>query len=180
MSLHTTTTIKHSTLNATLHGVLRRGGADVLQFRGIKYGHVPARFAAPIAVDDWAGANVDCKEYGPRCPQQAFDVGYLLRLPEDVELPREREDEFECLNLDISMPASEARVEERKREGLLPVMVWIHGECGLRNFLISLKCAGVPGDIEGSGLKRVISGGSQVMTFGSAASGICGECIELC
>ncbi|KAF9640419.1 hypothetical protein BFW01_g12225 [Lasiodiplodia theobromae] len=129
MSLHVTTTIKHSTLNATLHGVLRRGGADVLQFRGIKYGHVPARFTAPIAVDDWAGANVDCKEYGPRCPQQAFDVGYLLRLPEDVELPREREDEFECLNLDISMPASEARVGERKREGLLPVMVWIHDTC---------------------------------------------------
>ncbi|KAL1646875.1 hypothetical protein SLS58_003010 [Diplodia intermedia] len=122
-----TTTLNHPTLNATLHGVVRHDGA-ILQFRGIKYGRVPARFAPPVALDDWKNADVDCTEYGPRCPQQAFDVGHLLRLPEDVELPREREDEFECLNLDVSVPA--AKVEGRKRGELLPVMVWIHGEYG--------------------------------------------------
>lgn len=114
------TTIKHDTLNATLHGVVR---GSVAQFRGIKYGRIPERFALPEAVDDWAGRDVECKEYGPRCPQQDFDVGYLLRLPEGVEIPKDEEDEFECLNLDVTTPAIGDR-----RHGPLPVMVWIHGE----------------------------------------------------
>ncbi|EKG19359.1 Carboxylesterase type B [Macrophomina phaseolina MS6] len=126
--------VKHDSLNATFHGVVR---GSVAQFRGIKYGQIPERFALPEGVDDWAGRNVECKKYGPKCPQQEFDVGHLLRLPEDVDIPKDEEDEFECLNLDVTMPAM-----ADKRKGTLPVMVWIHG-------------------------------GSQVMTFGSASSGIC-------
>ncbi|KAL1624017.1 hypothetical protein SLS56_007999 [Neofusicoccum ribis] len=111
-------TVKHDSLNATFHGIVR---GSVAQFRGIKYGRVPERFAAPEAVDGWDGQEVDAKEYGPKCPQQYFDVGHLLRLPEEVEMPRDEEDEFECLNLDVTIPAI-----ADKRNGLLPVMVWIH------------------------------------------------------
>ena len=45
---------------------------------------------------------------------------HLLRIPEDFEIPDEPEDEFECLNLDITSPPLSANSS-------LPVLVWIHG-----------------------------------------------------
>lgn len=50
-----------------------------------------------------------------------LDVGHLLRIPEDVEIPREKEDEFGCLNLEITCPPP------RESGGSLPVVIWIHG-----------------------------------------------------
>jgi carboxylesterase type B len=64
------------------------------------------------------------------------DVRHLLRIPEDVVIAPEAEDEFECLNLEITCPPKDSI----KRP--LPVIVWIHG-------------------------------GSQIVTFCSAASKIC-------
>ncbi|KAK8166755.1 carboxylesterase [Phyllosticta citrichinensis] len=123
--------LRHGTLNATLFGLVN---GSTLHFRGIRYGYVPARFARPFPVDDWHGRELNCTQYGPRCPQVHLDVGHLLRVPEDITFPEEPEDEFECLNLDVCVPAGAS--------GPMPVMIWIHG-------------------------------GSQVVTFGSAASGIC-------
>ncbi|KAK7511663.1 carboxylesterase [Phyllosticta citriasiana] len=123
--------LRHGTLNATLFGLVT---GSTLHFRGIRYGYVPARFARPFPVDDWHGRDMNCTQYGPRCPQVHVDVGHLLRVPEDIPFQNEPEDEFECLNLDVCVPAGVS--------GPVPVMVWIHG-------------------------------GSQVVTFGSAASGIC-------
>lgn len=66
-----------------------------------------------------------------------MDVRHLLRIPEDFALAPETEDEFECLNLEITCPPVSSMTEA------LPVLVWIHG-------------------------------GSQVVTFCSAQSKICG------
>lgn len=52
-----------------------------------------------------------------------MDVGHLLRIPEDIVLPKEPEDEFECLNLDVCVPAG--------LRGPVPVMIWIHGQLPL-------------------------------------------------
>lgn len=46
---------------------------------------------------------------------------HLLRIPEDIEIPREAEEEFECLNLEITCPPL------GERGGSLPVVIWIHG-----------------------------------------------------
>lgn len=75
--------------------------------------------------------------FRPRCPQVDVDVRHLLRIPEDFTVVLEAEDEFECLNLEITCPPVSSVT------GPLPVLVWIHG-------------------------------GSQVVTFCSAQSKICG------
>lgn len=46
---------------------------------------------------------------------------HLLRIPEDFEIEPEAEDEFECLNLDITRPPLSGT------NGPLPVLVWIYG-----------------------------------------------------
>lgn len=65
-----------------------------------------------------------------------MDVRHLLRIPEDFTIAPEPENEFECLNLEITCPPRSSAT------GPLPVLVWIHG-------------------------------GSQIVTFCSAASKIC-------
>jgi hypothetical protein len=49
------------------------------------------------------------------------DVRHLLRIPEDFPIAPEAEDEFECLNLEITSPPASLATEP------LPVLVWIHG-----------------------------------------------------
>ncbi|RAL01252.1 putative carboxylesterase [Aspergillus ibericus CBS 121593] len=129
--------VQHPGLRATFTGIERESeGVTVHEFRGIKYASVPARFERAQPVDGFADAVVDASRYGPRCPQVDVDVRHLLRIPEDFKIEKEPEDEFECLNLDITCPpASSAK-------GPLPVLLWIYG-------------------------------GSQVVTFCSAASKIC-------
>ncbi|KAJ5674413.1 Carboxylesterase type B [Penicillium maclennaniae] len=128
--------VHHATLNATFRGIQPDGQVPVHQFLGIKYASVPARFEKSEPVNDLAGAVVDATKYGPRCPQMEIDVRHLLRIPEDFKIAPEPEDEFECLNLEITCPPLSSVKEP------LPVVVWIHG-------------------------------GSQIVTFCSAASKIC-------
>lgn len=61
----------------------------------------------------------------PRCPQNYVDVRHLLRIPEEVKVEEAREDEFGCLNLDVTMPARETG--DGAVEQAYPVLVWIHG-----------------------------------------------------
>ncbi|PYH96640.1 carboxylesterase [Aspergillus ellipticus CBS 707.79] len=129
--------VQHQGLRATFTGIQRTVEAiDVHEFRGIKYASVPARFERAQPVDGFADAVVDATTYGPRCPQVDVDVRHLLRIPENFPIAKEPEDEFECLNLDITGPPS------APAKGPLPVLLWIYG-------------------------------GSQVVTFCSAASKIC-------
>ncbi|CVL07000.1 hypothetical protein FPRO04_12101 [Fusarium proliferatum] len=129
-----TATISHESLNATLTGLRT---SDVILFRGIPYGRVPRRFAAPEKLARYP-RFLDCTNFGPRCPQVAVDVGHLLRIPPEHTFPDEPEDEFKCANLDVVLPDRGPDV----RNSNIPVLVWIHG-------------------------------GSQAVTFGSAASGVC-------
>ncbi|KAK1977375.1 carboxylesterase [Colletotrichum cereale] len=106
-------------LRSTLFGVeLER----VVQFRGIPYGEVPSRFAEPRPMSAFP-REVDCTSFGPRCPQVAIDVGHLLRIPSEHKLPSEPEDEFKCLNLDVTAPKSYLSLKRER----MPVLVWIHG-----------------------------------------------------
>ena len=50
-----------------------------------------------------------------------MDVRHLLRIPEDFAIVPEAEDEFECLNLEITCPPVSSETVA------LPVLVWIHG-----------------------------------------------------
>ncbi|KAJ5256843.1 Carboxylesterase type B [Penicillium angulare] len=124
----------HTTLDVTFKGIARDYERVPLhQFLGIKYASIPARFGKAVPVKYSAGTVVDASKYGPRCPQVDVDIRHLLRIPEDFTIAPELEDEFECLNLEITCPP----VSSTSRS--LPVLVWIHG-------------------------------GSQVVTFCSAAS----------
>jgi hypothetical protein len=119
---------------------------------------IPDFLTAPIL-----GTNScfqDCKlqsnrKVRPRCPQVAVDVGHLLRIPPDHTFPDEPEDEFRCTNLDVVLPDRGPDVINSN----LPVLVWIHG----KSYIEPLS----------SEAKRR-TGGSQAVTFGSAASGVCG------
>ncbi|EYE92028.1 putative carboxylesterase [Aspergillus ruber CBS 135680] len=129
--------IHHSSLQTTFTGTSQTNdGTTVNSFRGIPYATIPARFERSQLMQKFDEPAVDATRYGPRCPQMKIDVRHLLRIPEDIEIPEEDEDEFKCLNLEITCPPL------HQSKGPLPVLIWIHG-------------------------------GSQVVTFCSAASGIC-------
>ncbi|CAI7634241.1 unnamed protein product [Penicillium glandicola] len=131
------TEIQHLALNATFKGIQRDDhNVPVHQFLGVKYASIPARFEKAEPVRSFDGAVVDASKYGPICPQPTVDVRHLLRIPEDFAIAPETEDEFECLNLEITCPPKSSPTDS------LPVLVWIHG-------------------------------GSQIVTFCSAASKIC-------
>lgn len=71
----------------------------------------------------WAILNKEADHClgSPRCPQIGVDVRHLLRIPEDFDIPKEPEDEFECLNLEVTCPPVGST------SGSLPVLIWIHG-----------------------------------------------------
>ena len=69
----------------------------------------------------WISADLDLILLRPRCPQVDVDVRHLLRIPEDFPIEKEPEDEFECLNLDITCPPASLA------KGPLPVLLWIYG-----------------------------------------------------
>ncbi|KAF4967731.1 hypothetical protein FSARC_4792 [Fusarium sarcochroum] len=112
-------TIRHDSLQTTLRGVETAG---VTQFQGIPYGYIPRRFAEAEKIQHFP-KDLDCTEFGPKCPQIHVDVGHLLRIPPHHRLPREPEDEFNCTNLDVVLPKTVSQSESAK----LPVLVWIHG-----------------------------------------------------
>ncbi|KAJ5083398.1 Carboxylesterase type B [Penicillium angulare] len=133
----------HATLDVTFKGIARDGEhVPIHQFLGIKYASIPARFEKAVPVEYSVETVVDASKYGPRCPQVDVDIRHLLRIPEDFTITPEPEDEFECLNLEITCPPVSST------SGSLPVLVWIHG-------------------------------GSQVVTFCSAASQVCGRMNEI-
>ncbi|KAL3426644.1 carboxylesterase [Phlyctema vagabunda] len=122
-----TSTIRHSSLHASLTGTETScDGTKVSHFRGIPYGQIPGRFERATLFDDWMGDDgLDCTRFGPQCPQNKVDVTHLLRIPKDLtegEAPAQEEDEFRCLNLNVSIPS-----ERQDSKSLLPVLLWIHG-----------------------------------------------------
>ncbi|KAG9671362.1 alpha/beta-hydrolase, partial [Aureobasidium melanogenum] len=117
--------LKHEELNATFVGTDLKSCS---QYRGIRYGTMNKRFEQPTLKANWNGERVDCQRWGPRCPQNRYDIGHLLRAPKGEMFYDETEDEFQCLNLDITAPA------DTPRDARLPVMIWIHGGSQIVSF----------------------------------------------
>ncbi|KAI4720990.1 carboxylesterase [Aureobasidium sp. EXF-10727] len=117
--------VHHKELDATFVGVDTKSCS---QYRGVQYGTISKRFEQPTLKASWEGERVDCQRWGPRCPQNKYDIGHLLRAPEGDIFYDETEDEFQCLNLDITLPAN------TPNNARLPVMVWIHGGSQIVSF----------------------------------------------
>lgn len=83
----------------------------VVRFRGIPYAEA-ARFGAPRAASSWSGV-LDANAAGPICPQPASPLDMVMGKPNATQ---QAED---CLSLAVTAP--------EQRNGLLPVMVWLHG-----------------------------------------------------
>ncbi|KPI44697.1 Lipase 3 [Cyphellophora attinorum] len=126
----TATTLKeyeHPSANAV--GLLdtRFDGRPLVHFRGIKYASIPERFAAPVYEQRVKQTKLDATKFGPRCPQIPVDVRDLMQIPKDLEQwPPEVDDEFECLNLNITVP--------EKIQGKLPVLIWVYGGAQVVSF----------------------------------------------
>ncbi|KAF8551769.1 alpha/beta-hydrolase [Imleria badia] len=118
--------LHHSSLNTVFHGVehtISSPDAPIHQFRGIKYAIVPARFRQSMLYASYPPI-VDATKFGPICPQpiQKSLEEELIGLP-DTDIPRQvlLQDEFDCLNLNITTPAHQSSFSR------CPVMIWVHG-----------------------------------------------------
>ncbi|KAJ2918952.1 hypothetical protein MD484_g1414, partial [Candolleomyces efflorescens] len=117
----------HSGLSTTFRGIehpLSASDAPFHQFRGIKYASIPARFRQSKLQTIYPPVT-DATQHGPICPQPGGRLlveELLFGVPED-RLPKQtlKQDEFECLNLNITCPAG------LTQSSRLPVMIWVHG-----------------------------------------------------
>lgn len=116
-------TLKHNDLGH-MKG-LRRGG-DVVQFKGIPFADIPARFCQAQLKTSLPQSPFDATASGPICPQNAaMPFPPLWKQEPDTKsrpLPMPVTDEFECLNLNITAP-----LEALEAGSHCPVMVFIHG-----------------------------------------------------
>ncbi|KAM5372475.1 hypothetical protein ACJZ2D_007513 [Fusarium nematophilum] len=147
-------TLAHSSLGATLRGVHRDD--NVWQFRGISYATI-RRSLRVCGRPDKTGNSYTEIVMSPRCPQNHVDFRHMLRIPEQESIPSRDEDEFACLNLDVTIPEPAAASSS---DSPLPVVVWIHGmefKIQIRPWLIQMA----------------VVGGSLAVTFGCSASRLC-------
>ncbi|EUC50880.1 hypothetical protein COCMIDRAFT_80737 [Bipolaris oryzae ATCC 44560] len=124
----------HPTLKQSLRGKLT---SSTLEFFNLKYARIPARYQDSILNDEplKAGADgvVDSTHFGPSCPQHRGAQAWDLTLVGSAKLnyaqgqgPTESMDEFECLNLNVTLP-NLGLDNDATAPGLLPVFVWVHG-----------------------------------------------------
>lgn len=97
--------------------------AGLVCFRGLPYAEVRARWTHSIIKNNLNGDLFDATHFGPRCPQRS---GAVL-VSGGVADPSPGDDEFRCLNLNITTPVEAVPTPEDPQNRLLPVMVWIHG-----------------------------------------------------
>ncbi|KAJ7089265.1 Alpha/Beta hydrolase protein [Mycena belliarum] len=116
----------HSGLGTAFYGIQHASSTPatpIHQYRGIKYASIPARFRQSHLVTTLP-PKTDASCYGPICPQlqkKSFEEELFGLGRNDVPQQALEQDEFECLNLNITCPAgltSQSRV---------PVMLWVHG-----------------------------------------------------
>ena len=125
--------LDHPSLRCSLRG---KASASTVQFRNLKYASVPARYKDSIPYDSLVGEFdrvFDATQFGPSCPQLRAAQAWDLTLVGEVTLPceqgqgkTEQMDEFECLNLNVTVPKSSLASKRKGRPGL-PVFVWVHG-----------------------------------------------------
>ncbi|TFK20655.1 alpha/beta-hydrolase [Coprinopsis marcescibilis] len=123
-----TRTVKrqHNTLKTTFCGAehpLSEPDTPIHQYLGIKYASIPMRFRQSILYNTYPTVT-PASEYGPICPQpRSRCIEELLFGISESDFPPEslKQNEFECLNLNITCPAGLTPTSR------LPVMLWIHG-----------------------------------------------------
>jgi carboxylesterase type B len=134
-----TNELYHTTLKQTLRG---KPSSSTLEFLNLKYACIPARYKDSIPnhepLKEGPDGVVDATHFGPSCPQHRGAQAWDLTLTGSATLkctqgqgPTEKMDEFECLNLNVTVPKSAldntAATTTRGRARLLPVFVWVHG-----------------------------------------------------
>ena len=98
---------------------------DVVQFRGIPFARIPARFRQSQLADQLSPKERDCTEYSYVCPQQPQEYdAFGGRLPDDHEY---QHDELRCLNLTVSVPRHVLLGPGLERNSTIPVLVYVHG-----------------------------------------------------
>ncbi|GLB39173.1 putative type-B carboxylesterase lipase family protein [Lyophyllum shimeji] len=119
--------VHHALLQTTFYGIdhpLSTPDAPIHQYLGIKYASVPARFRQSKLWKSYP-PTVDASRHGPICPQPRTSktVEEVLVGITDEAVPQQvlKQDEFECLNLNITCPAG------LTSQSRLPVMLWVHG-----------------------------------------------------
>ncbi|KAI2477097.1 PnbA Carboxylesterase type B [Pyrenophora tritici-repentis] len=125
--------LKHPTLNRYIRG---KTSPSTVQFRNLKYASIPARYKDSVPNDTLKpGLDdiVDATQLGPSCPHlrgaQAWDLtltGDAVLSCEHGQGETEKMEEFECLNLNVTVPRSTMNTGKRDTRGL-PVFVWVHG-----------------------------------------------------
>ena len=100
-------------------------GNDIVQFRGIPYAEIPGRFRQSKVQTSLPSQPFDATNPGSTCPHPPQDYWKYW----DAELPFESPvlkatatDEFNCLNLSITIPSDVLRGTRK-----VPVFVFIHG-----------------------------------------------------
>jgi carboxylesterase type B len=126
-------TILHPTLGCSLRG---KPSTASVQFRNLKYASIPARYQESISnhsLKTGPDGVFDATQFGPSCPHKRGAQAWDLTLVGNVALPHEqgqcemeKMDEFECLNVNVTVPKSNAQAEQGSKKGL-PVFVWVHG-----------------------------------------------------
>ncbi|KAF9559455.1 alpha/beta-hydrolase [Agrocybe pediades] len=118
--------LHHLGLETTFCGIehpLSTSETSIHQYRGIKYASIPVRFRQSKLCTSYPPIY-DASRHGPICPQLHTKPTeeILFGVPHD-EVPTQHleQNEFECLNLNITLPAG---LTPRSK---VPVMLWIHG-----------------------------------------------------
>lgn len=116
------TKIKHNlpSLKAEIIGELDEE-YDLALFRGIPFASVEKRWTHS-RTNHSLDNPFDATEFGPRCVQGYGEVF----VSGGINDPVPGDDEFKCLNLNITVP-HKSLPGASKQSGLLPVMFWIHG-----------------------------------------------------
>lgn len=107
-----------ASLSSRIYGV---NNGRFTSFRGIPYASISQRWVHSKRLQKLP-PTFDATSFGPRAPQLQGSVLVTGGLPDPVV----SDDEFGCLNLNITVPAS-ALSDPESRPLPLPVMVWIHG-----------------------------------------------------
>jgi carboxylesterase type B len=148
----------HPALNTTFVGVehpISTHDSHIHSFRGIKYASVPARFRQsklftsyrPVTDASRDGSVVSMlyriylRAYSvfirPICPQQKYktlEEEMFGLSPDETPTQYFKQNEFECLNLNITCPAG------MNNQSRLPVMLWIHGFVVPLELVLTLSC----------------------------------------